>query len=317
MQQDDNFRDYVALADQGRNGLGTIILGAFVALVGWLAGTATILFGSMYGLSLVDPALDFPQLLDRAMSGRLGAIVVLTTVASFWPAVWLALRLVHRRAFVSVLGSTLRIDQSDMWRGFAASIIVTLLTIVAFIAFDGPPDYSKVNFWNWLVWLLPMALLILLQTSAEELFFRGYLMQALAHRFRSPIIWAGLPLLLFTMAHWYDDANASMNAAAMVAIGAFAASTSLLVYLTGNLGAGIGVHWGNNIVAFLVMTEEGKISSIALSTTQAIADPAWTDAQAFQAAVVGIFSALATIWLLIHPRSPLRLDTFRQHQASD
>lgn len=317
MQQDDNFRDYVALADQGRSGLGAIVLGSLLAIGCWIAGTAIVIIGSAYLLSFSEPALDANELFDRTMTGRLGAVVMLLTIASFWPAVWLALRFVHRRAFVSVLGATLRVDRSDMWRGCAAALVVSVATTVPYIVLGDPIDLADLKLGAWLVWLLPMMFFILLQASAEELFFRGYLMQALAYRFRSPIVWAGLPGGVFTLLHWYESANTSMNAAILVSIGAVALATTLLVYLTGNLGAAIGIHWGNNIAAFLFVSSDEDVGSIALATTPPLTDPSWTGSDAFSLAIVGIFSTLATIWLLIHPRSPLRLDTFRQHQASD
>ena len=40
------------------------------------------------------------------------------------------------------------------------------------------------------------------QISAEELAFRGYLMQGLAARFRARAVWWGLPALLFGLMHW-------------------------------------------------------------------------------------------------------------------
>ncbi|WP_338153259.1 CPBP family intramembrane glutamic endopeptidase [Pseudophaeobacter leonis] len=66
----------------------------------------------------------------------------------------------------------------------------------------GAPLVSNLGFWPWLG-LLPLSLLaVLVQVSAEEVVFRGYLQQALAARFKSPVIWLVAPSALFGLAHY-------------------------------------------------------------------------------------------------------------------
>ena len=49
----------------------------------------------------------------------------------------------------------------------------------------------------WLAFLVPLVGLVFLQATAEELIFRGYLLQQLALRSRSPLVWAVLPSAAF------------------------------------------------------------------------------------------------------------------------
>ena len=109
----------------------------------------------------------------------------------------------------------------------------------------------------WAAWL-PLALpLLLVQTAAEELAFRGFLMQCLAARFARPLVWFLLPALLFGALHWNPaelGANASLVALSATVIGLVLADVTAK---TGNLSAAIGLHFANNVTSLLVVSLPG------------------------------------------------------------
>lgn len=316
MHLNKQFSDYVRLAGQGRNGIPSILIGTIVIVAIWLMSTVLALVLGMGIAWYMDPSLSAGEATSAATQGRLGAFTLLGSVASFWPAVWIGLRLVHRRAFVSVLGSTLRINRPDMWRGLTAALIVAIVSILPALLTGGLPAAANINLGQWLLWLLPMLLLLFVQTSGEELFFRGYLPQALAHRFRSPLVWAGLPIISFVMMHWYADATGAMNAAALFTIATIAATVMLLVYVTGNLGAAFGLHWGNNIAALLLISADDRLGNLALVSTKSVSDPTWTAGSSIVIAIVGLIAGLAKLALLLHPRSPLAVESVRRRQQT-
>lgn len=310
-----DFADYVALADQGRNGIPSILISIMLIVVIWITATVLALILGTIAAIYFDPSLSGGEATLAATRGRLGAFTLLGSVASFWPAVWMGLRLVHRRAFVSVLGSTLRVDRPDMWRGCAAALVVAMATVVPAFLTGGLSESGNINLGQWLIWLLPMLALLFFQASGEELFFRGYLSQALAHRFHSPLIWAGLPLVSFVLMHWYAGATGAMNAAALFTIAMIAATAALLVYLTGNLGAAFGLHWGNNIAALLLVSSDDRLGNLALVSTPSLSDPSWSIGSSITIAIVGLVTTIAKLALLLHPRSPLALESIRSGES--
>ena len=120
--------------------------------------------------------------------------------------------------------------------------------------------------------LLPLALLaVLIQTSAEEILFRGYLQQQLAARFRSPVIWMVAPALLFGVLHYRPDAGANGGLIMLWAAG-FALAAADLTARAGTLGPAIGLHFMSNASALL--SAEGTLSGLALFRLQIdMADP--------------------------------------------
>jgi len=308
------FADYVSLASLGRHSLRSILAGFALIIVLWTAGSfAAIVAGGFSAAWLKgEPGFSY----ESAFSGHIGAFVLLGSIALLWPAVRIALHLVHRRHLVTVLGSTLRVDRPDFWRGTAASLLVGLIGTVAWLLAGEGYARTDTTLPQWLIWFVPLAVMVLLQSSAEELLFRGYLVQLLARRFRSPLVWAALPSIGFTLLHWYPDATPAMNAAVLITIGAFALSAVFLVVQTGNLGAAIGIHWGNNIVALLLFAPDDELEPVALFSTMSLSDPSWTTSDAANLAAFGILLSLVTVWLLVHPRSPLRLPAFNGRGGS-
>jgi membrane protease YdiL (CAAX protease family) len=70
----------------------------------------------------------------------------------------------------------------------AMTALLVALAVLPPWGFDEPLIANRA-FWPWLL-VLPIALIsVLIQTSAEEILFRGYLQQHLGARFSSPWIW--------------------------------------------------------------------------------------------------------------------------------
>ncbi|MFV2051500.1 CPBP family intramembrane glutamic endopeptidase [Aliiroseovarius sp. YM-037] len=117
---------------------------------------------------------------------------------------------------------------------------------------------------HWLA-LLPLSLLgVLIQTGAEELFFRGYLQSQLAARFRSPLVWMLIPSALFAAGH-YDPVMMGENALWITAWAfAFGMLAADLTARTGSLGAAIGFHFANNVYAMIIIGFPDNFGGLAL-----------------------------------------------------
>lgn len=104
----------------------------------------------------------------------------------------------------------------------------------------------------------PVAIVALLvQTGAEELFYRGYLQQQLAARFRNPLIWMVLPNVAFAWVHWSNGADFTDSVYYVGWAFIFGLAASDLTARSGSLGAAIGFHLMNNVFAFMVADVAG------------------------------------------------------------
>lgn len=223
-----------------------LVLGVFVGLS---TAIYSIVFETLY-------ALDG----DREFAAVLAILFSFATVIL---GVFGVTYYVHDRNGGTVLGPRqLVIDHFWM----VSLGIVALLIIIAVLPpwGFGEPLIPNRGFGQWLV-VLPIALLaVLLQTSAEEILFRGYLQQQLRARFRSPLIWMLMPSALFALAH-YDPSNAGENVWIMVAwAGFFGLAMADLTARAGNLGPAMAVHFVNNVSAILFVALPDELGGAAL-----------------------------------------------------
>lgn len=157
---------------------------------------------------------------------------------------------------------------SETWRSFAITVVVSALFLGPFIAASlwFSPATPNLPFAQWLGYLPVVIPLLLIQTGAEELVFRAYLPQQLAARFRSRLIWMGLPAVLFAAGHW----NPALGQSSWLLIGStlvFALIATDLVERTGSIGAAIGLHFVNNSFAILLVSTQGTITGLSLFTS--------------------------------------------------
>jgi membrane protease YdiL (CAAX protease family) len=122
-----------------------------------------------------------------------------------------------------------------------------------------------------------------IQAVAEEIFFRGYLLQALGSLVAKP--WFGViaSALVFALLH------GTQNLPLFIDRLAFGLLAGLLVWRTGGLEAGIAAHVINNVFAYLIA---GLTSSVA--ALKAIKGIGWVDA-AFDVGGFAIFAVLAYV----------------------
>ncbi len=169
----------------------------------------------------------------------------------------------HRRGLASLIGPF-----RPACRNFSRSVVlcgvIFLLTglLVSFFFTDKPTANLSLGAW---LGYLPLGLpLLLIQTGSEELFFRGYLMQQLAARFKSAIVWMVLPSILFGLAHFDPSLDPKLTVLLICATGLFGLVAADLTRITGNLGAAIGFHFLNNFFALFLVSVAGEMSGLSL-----------------------------------------------------
>ncbi|CAD0186723.1 CAAX amino terminal protease self-immunity [Ruegeria sp. THAF57] len=196
-------------------------------------------------------------------STPLAMIILLSSFGFVTLGVRMAVRRLQNRSLGSVLGSFRR-SARQFWVVFRALLILGLVIAVLPPYDMGAPLTPNLDLSTWVL-LLPLSLLaVLIQTSAEELLFRGYIQQSLAARFQSTIIWMGLPSLLFAIGHYAPAAagdNAELIALWSCMFGLLAAD---LTARSGTLGPAIALHFFNNLIALLLISLPDNLSGLAL-----------------------------------------------------
>lgn len=282
------FAAYVAPA-RIRPQLWRLFLGIVLVLAVYLLWLLAIGLGLAAVLGTAAAPLWFGRMvvaLDPAPT-----LLLLSTFVGLALGPMLAVRLLHRRPAASLFGRGARV-----LRDFALSVaVVAVVYGAAFLpwiwSFDAVPNIDPVI---WLL-LLPLSILgVLVQTLSEELVFRGYMLQQLAARFRSPIVWMVLPSALFGLLHYNPLGYAGNTWTVIAVITVFGIAAADLTRRTGSIGAAWGIHFANNAFGLLILATSGSLPGLALWRTPYQAG----DAQA-GALIVSDLVAVLLVWLIL------------------
>ncbi|MBO9450472.1 CPBP family intramembrane metalloprotease [Tropicibacter sp. R16_0] len=178
-------------------------------------------------------------------------------------AVALAARQLQHRSLSSIIGPFQQ-TLVQFWRVLRILVILWVVVLILPPYDMGAPLESNLPLFTWLI-LLPFSLLaVLVQVSAEEILFRGYIQQALAARFRSPLVWMVLPSALFALGH-YLPGQAGDNAV-LIALwsGVFGILMADLTARAGTLGPAIALHLFNNMIALLFISLPDSLNGLSL-----------------------------------------------------
>ena len=238
--------------------LWRLALGVVLVVVTWFAlGLISDMFLLPAVLALTGGADLYSGSDPAGMAILLGNFIFATI------AVGLVLPMLHGRSLGTLVGPRALLLPQGLQVGRILLLVLVVLLVLP--PYDmGAPLVANLAFGQWVA-LLPLSLvLVLIQVSAEEILFRGYLQQGLAARFKSPLVWLVLPSLLFGMGH-YMPQEAGDNAWLIVA-GAtlYGMLMTDLTARSGSLGPAIAVHFVNNVWALLIVASPSSLNGLAL-----------------------------------------------------
>ena len=253
--------DFVDGARLGRNGwwrylLGSVLIAFATIFVGGLPLAAAVVYVSLDG----NPATDV-NLTTGALIGVPPAISLAFTLLPFvvaFGAILFTARVIHRRPAASLVAPGRPIRWGRILQGFGAWLIVAaVVTLVEALIFPG--RYSlTLDLGRLLPFAVVAVLLFPIQSSAEELFFRGYLLQGLGLRTRNRLLLAGLTGLVFAGLHIENPEVGSEFWLVMGFYFVFGMALALFALRDNGLELALGVHAANNLFTALVANFKGS-----------------------------------------------------------
>lgn len=252
---------YITAADSGGRAGWRYVAGLAAITAGWLYG-GSMLFGWMLHLPL----------------GNVTAFVALnSSMLALLAATLLVTRLLHGRGWRSLVTPHARIDGRRLLQG-AALWGALLLFFAALEALIFPGRYAWTLLWSdWLPFAAAVLLMTPLQCLAEELAFRGYLMQALGRLWSAPLFIAVASAAVFTVPHLMNPEveiyGAGVMAANYFAMGLFFAWIALR---DGRLELAIGAHVANNLLLALCVNYAGSVLDTPSLFTADRLDPVYS-----------------------------------------
>ncbi len=264
---------YLQLAALGKNNVWRYSVGLVLILCMWqLIGGIPV---GMLALHLMDDG-DPATLFDAASMRFIGVdplvsyLAISFTFIALLLGIYLALRLLHQRAFLSLITPLARMSWRRFFVGFA--VYLGLLVLVTLVGLVLDMEEVTLNFDARAFFMfLPFALLLTpLQACTEELLFRGYVMQGLGRLTQNKTVVVVVSSLLFVLPHLMNPEVALDPVILPLTYFALGAFLAMITLRDNRLELAMGVHSANNLFAFVVMNYEGSAleSPSILNATQ-------------------------------------------------
>nr|WP_245476023.1 hypothetical protein [Mesorhizobium sp. M7A.F.Ca.US.006.01.1.1] len=164
-----------------RTTLPRLLLGTGIVVLFWAATTVAVLVGGTYAFFAWQAAPSSG--IKGFLASPLGILTALVSFAGIWLGLWVAMRWVHGEKLPALLGNSRRVSWSGFLKGLIAVLITSLISEILLYLLQPQIARGPISLSSWLLFAIPIAALTLLQTSSEEVLFRGYLLRGLASRF--------------------------------------------------------------------------------------------------------------------------------------
>ena len=245
------------------------ILGSFILILFSTIGQIPLLFFVDYDSVTVDTtSVD----LLNTIPSNLRLFLLMISFVAVLPGIWLVVKKLHDLPLMSILTGRKNIDYNRILFSFCLwGAIISLMVITGYLI---SPDNYEINFKlkEFLILLIIAVCLIPIQTSVEEIVFRGYLMQGFGHWFNSRFMALFMSCSVFGILHIANPEVAQLGYGFIFVyfIGSFILGITVL--MDDGLELVLGFHAANNIFIALLLTSDWTVLQTE-SVLKDISDP--------------------------------------------
>jgi uncharacterized protein len=252
--------DYLSIAQQGKNQWWRYLCGIFISLFSFM-----IVGGIAYGVCLfflAGNAANFKKIMEAKTVGN---FVATNIPFIFWILGTIyAVQVIHARSAWGLISATGKLNWHRVSYGFAVWFAISLIPSVLTLWLS-PGEYKfHFDIGEWPLLFMASMVLTPIQTSCEELFFRGYILQGMGLLTRQPLFLIISNGLLFLLPHLGNPEIA--NGFVWVALQYFSTGV-FLAFITlqdNRLELALGVHAANNISHVFFSTTDSALGAPAL-----------------------------------------------------
>jgi uncharacterized protein len=252
---------YVEAARWGRYRWWRYVLGLVVILFAWMVAAnfasaiVALAIGGQEGVAAFS-RLDF-----AALGPVGGFVVVMAGFPVFLAGILIAVALIHQRHPRTLITAREKISWRRVGHGFVAGFVpwVLLGGLGQYLLY--PDTFSFNSDLKTFALFVPIALILTaIQTTTEELFFRGYIVQGASRIWSNRMFLAIVSAAIFTLPHATNPESQEGGWIGMF-LGLFVGTGLLFAIVSsidGTTELAIGAHFANNIAYFLLFNWSGS-----------------------------------------------------------
>ncbi|MDP6922974.1 MAG: CPBP family intramembrane metalloprotease, partial [Lutibacter sp.] len=174
-------------------------------------------------------------------------------------ALLFGVKYIHQRSLTSLVTSRETIDWKRALYAFGVWFLLGVMMLT--IAYCLAPEHYVWNFkpWPFLLLFLISFLLLPIQTSMEELLFRGYLMQGFGTWFQNSAVALVLSAVIFGLLHGLNPEVEKLGWITMVYYIGTGLVLGIMTLMDEGMELALGFHAANNVVAALFVSTDWTV----------------------------------------------------------
>lgn len=232
------------------------ILGSFILILFSTIGQLPMI--PFLPSELPSPDAD-PMDIFKTIPSNLRLFLLLLSFAFVVPGIWLVVKKLHDLPIMSVLSSRKKIDLERVLYSFM--LWGTVVSAFVFLEYSLNPDNYVFNFKvkEFLILAVIAILFIPIQTSVEEIVFRGYLMQGFGHWLNSRFMALFLTSTVFGSLHLANPEITALGYEFVILYITVGFVLGIMTLMDDGLELALGFHAANNLIAALLVTADWTV----------------------------------------------------------
>ncbi len=248
---------YIEQAYKGKNDVWRYIIGLVTIFIGWqfvgMIPLAIFLFPKMME---EGKAVSEVSEMSNLLGSNLFLFLMLLSFTFGLVATFFTCRSIHLRSITTLTTSRKKIDWKRIFFAFAFWAIITI-SLTGVDILSSPEDYVyNFELTPFLILLAISVLFIPLQTSFEEYFMRGYLMQMIGLAAKNRWVPLLITSVFFGLLHVFNPEVEKLGYGIMVYYVGTGLFLGILTLMDDGLELAIGFHAANNLITALLVTAD-------------------------------------------------------------
>ena len=272
---------YLTLARLGKNqwwryAISIVLILLFSQLLGILPMISYVHTSEGENLSyeqwvIAEENMDFEAL---GLSKNTGLALMLLSFAIGLGGLFIAVRFIHRKVFMHLINASKKLRWNRIWFAVIVWGGLLLIELITTLLLYGDQLKFQFDVTKFIPLVLISLLLLPVQTSFEELVYRGYYLQMFSLLSKYPIVPVTATSLMFAAMHMFNPEVAAFGWPVMFSYYfAFGFSLALITIWDRGLEIALGVHAINNVFTALAVTTEDsvlQVDALWITNTQTI-----------------------------------------------
>ncbi len=255
---------YIAQAYKFKHDVWRYVVGTIIIfLIGWqLIGTIPLTIVSFLVAGSLPEFLSASESsfasLFPAKSNLYLLLILLTFIGGFIALIFV-IKYIHKQTLTQLTTSRKKIDWGRFFFGFG--LIATLSIVTTVLDFYSNPENYVVQFEliPFLIMLVIVVTLIPIQTSFEEYFFRGYLMQGMGIAAKNKWVPLLITSVIFGGLHFFNPEVEKIGNIAMVYYIGTGFFLGIITLMDEGMEISLGFHAGTNLIIALLVTSDWTV----------------------------------------------------------